>query len=109
MVSYVNRNLSKEARVLLIYEARGYYFKVPVIQDNVLTNWPLLARSAAATNCLRSTGISHLLVNVDALRYYLRRGVDPQFLQWDAFQEFSRRCLSPIHGAYGFTLFRVKK
>jgi len=109
IVSYVNRNLPKEARVLLIYEARGYYFNVPVIQDNVLTNWPLLARSEAATNCLRSTGISHVLVNVETLRYYLRRGVDPESLQWDAFQEFSRRCLTPIRGTRAYTLFRVKE
>jgi hypothetical protein len=109
IVSYVNQNLPKEARVLLIYEARGYYFNVPVIQDNALTNWPLLARSEAATNCLRSTGISHVLVNVESLRYYLRRGVDPQSLQWDAFREFSRRCLTPIRGTRAYTLFRVKE
>jgi hypothetical protein len=109
IVSYVNQNLPKEARVLLIYDARGYYFNVPAIQDNTFANWPLLARSEAATNCLRSTGISHVLVNVESLRYYLRRGVDPQALQWEAFREFSRRCLTPIRGTRAYTLFRVKE
>ncbi len=109
MVSYVNRNLPKEARVLLIFEARGYYFNIPVIQDNVLTNWPLLARSKAAGNCLRGTGISHLLVNRVALQHYLRRGIDPQFFQWDEFQEFSRRCLAIAYDVPGLILYRVKE
>ena len=109
MVYYVNRNLPKESRVLLIYEARGYYFNVPVIQDNVLTNWPLLARTEAAAKCLRSSGISHLIVGVGALEYYVSRGMDPQVLQWDAFQEFSRRCLTTVHYGGGFILYRVKE
>ena len=109
MVYYVNRHLPKESRVLLIYEARGYYFNVPVLQDNGLTNWPLLAQTEAAADCLRSTGVSHLIVNVGALRYYMRRGVDPEVLQWEGFQEFSRRCLTTIHHAHGFTLFQVKE
>ena len=109
MVYYVNRHLPKESRVLLIYEARGYYFKVPVIQDNVLTSWPLLSRTEAAANCLRSSGISHLIVGVGALEYYVSRGMDPQVLQWDAFQKFTRRCLTTVHHADGLTLFRVQE
>lgn len=109
MISYANRNLTKEARVLLIFEARGYYFDIPVIQDSVLTNWPLVARSGAVGNCLRGTGISHLLVNRVALQHYLRRGMDPQLVQWDALQEFARRCLTIAYDAPGLTLYRVKE
>lgn len=104
---YVNRHLPHDSRVLMLLEARGYYFDVPVIQDNTLTNWSLLARTDAAHNCLQSTGISHVIANVSALIYYTRRGLDPHILQWESFQQFAERCLTPVYQGRGFILYRV--
>jgi hypothetical protein len=106
---YVNRHVPPDSRILMIYDARGYYFTVPVIQDNWPTNWPLLSQTQAVRNCLRSTGISHILVNSGALSYYTRRGMDPRLLQWDAFRQFAEKCLLPVHEAQGFILYRVKE
>ncbi len=108
MAFFVNGHIQQTDRVLMIYEARGYYFIVPVIQDNALTNWPLLMRTDAVSDCLRSTGISHVLLNYGALGYYIRRGLDPEVLQWEAFQKFAQRCLTPVQEGQGFALFRVK-
>jgi len=106
---YVNQHLPRDSRVLMIFDARGYYFTVPVIQDNAHTNWLLLARTEAVPGCLRSTGISHVLVNIGALYYYTGRGLDPRFLQWEAFREFAERCLTQVHEGHGFILYRVRE
>ncbi len=104
---YVNRHLPQDSRVLMLLEARGYYFDVPVIQDNTLTNWQLLSQTEAAHDCLRSAGISHVLLNAGALAYYTGRGLDPRLLRWETFQQFAERCLVPIYEGRGFILYRV--
>ncbi len=82
----VNQRVPADGKVLLLFEARGYYFEPAVIQDNMLTNWPLLAPKAISSeDCLSSTGITHILVSDLAIRYYVRRGTDPQVLGSDLF------------------------
>src|SRR5256886_14762198 len=41
VVSFVNGQLPRTSRVLMLFEARGYYFGVPVLQDNAIMSWPL--------------------------------------------------------------------
>jgi len=106
-VSFVNERLPKETRVLMLFEARGYYFRVPVLQDNGITNWPFLVPRAAGPDCLRSAGITHVLLNLGAVHYYERRGLDLRPLRLDAFASFARDCLSPIYSSGGITVFRV--
>jgi hypothetical protein len=108
VVSYVNQHLKRTSRILMLFEARGFYFKVPVIQDNVLVNWPLLANKLDSVGCLEPAGISHVLVNGGVLSFYLGRGLDPDVVQWKRFQEFADRCLSPVYQGVGHTLYEVK-
>ena len=89
-------------------EGRGYYFRVPVLQDNVIMNWPLLSTKAAWPDCLRSVGITHVLLNVGAIQYYALRGVDLAPLRLRALRRFTDQCLNPIHVAGGFRLFEVR-
>ena len=108
VVGFVNERLSKESRILLLFEGRGYYFRVPVLQDNVIVNWPLLSAKAVWPDCLRSVGITHVLLNVGAIQYYAVRGVDLAPLRLRALQRFAGHCLAPIHTAGGFTVFEVR-
>lgn len=109
MVQAVNDRVPPDGKVLLFFEARGFYFEPEVIQDNVLTNWPLLAaRTAEPGSCLGSSGITHILAANAAVNYYIRRGANPELFRGDLFPAFADRCLEPVHRGRGFILFRVK-
>lgn len=108
VVSFVNERLPKESLMLMLFEARGYYFRVPVLQDNGIMNWPLLSAKAASPDCLRSAGITHVLLNTGALDYYARRGLDLAPLRLDSFEQFAGECLSPTYSSGGFTIYRVR-
>ena len=108
VVAYVNQNLAPDDRVLMLFEARGFYFNVPVIQDNILVNWPLLATKLPAIGCLESSGISHVLINTGALDFYLQRGLDPDVAQWNTFNEFAERCLASVYSMGSHVLYAVK-
>ena len=71
-------------------------------------NWPLLSAKAVWPDCLRSVGITHVLLNVGAIQYYAVRGVDLAPLRLRALQRFAGHCLAPIHTAGGFTVFEVR-
>jgi hypothetical protein len=108
LVTYVNRHLKSTDRILMLFEARGLYFRVPVIQDNVLVNWPLLANKLPEIGCLEASAISYVLVNGGALSFYLERGLDPDVVRWKEFYEFADRCLSPVYQGVGHILYEVK-
>jgi hypothetical protein len=103
-----NNLVPPDGKLLLLYEARGFYFEPEVIQDNNISNWTLLApMMSSSENCLETTGITHVLVNDLAVRYYVRRGMDPRLLRLDSLPQFARRCLTVIHRGQGFTLLRL--
>jgi 4-amino-4-deoxy-L-arabinose transferase-like glycosyltransferase len=108
VVAFVNTRLPKESLLLMLFEARGYYVRVPAIQDNALVNWPLLSAKGAARDCLRSAGVTHVLVYRGALEYYVGRGLRLALLGLDAFEAFARDCLSPIYANSAFTVFQVQ-
>jgi hypothetical protein len=109
ITSYVNRHLPQHSRILMIFETRGYYFDVPVIQDNLLNNWPLLARQESVLDCLRPAGISHVLVNTDALHFFIQRGLDPRSVHWESFEQFADQCLTPVYQGDFHVLYRVRQ
>ena len=105
----VNINVPEDGKVLLLFEARGYYFEPDVIQDNRLTNWPLLAPATLTEgDCLASTGITHVLVSTLAMQYYVLRGADPAIFRWELFEPFAERCLIPSYQERNFVLFRLR-
>lgn len=108
MVEYVNEHVPKDGRILMILEARGYYFKAPVIQDNNLWNWPLLAAKAPFEDCMASTGFSHVLLGARSLRYYKGRGLDMEVFRWGAFKKFAVKCLMPVYRSPSFILFEIR-
>jgi hypothetical protein len=106
--AYVNSRLPEDARVLLLFDGRGYGYVPAVLQDNVIRNWPLLVAGLAPSTCLESSDISHVLVKTDILNYFLSRGLDPHQILWDQFDEFANRCLVPVERQSGFELYRVR-
>ncbi len=108
LVRFVNREVPEGSRILMLFEARGYYFKPSVVEDVMATNWPLLAPQLAPTDCLEAAGISHVLVGVGAVEYYIQGGLDLEVVQWAALQQFAQRCLASIYRSPGFELFVVR-
>jgi hypothetical protein len=106
---YVNHDLPLDARVLLLFDARGYRYSRTVIQDNNLTNWPLLISVLGPSKCLEGSGITHVLVNEFGLRLYSNRGLNPNHILWDRFDEFAARCLEEVQRDSDFRLFAVRR
>ncbi len=108
MTEAANQVVPDDGKVLLLFEARGYYFEPAVIQDNLLTNWALLAPyTKLHDDCLASSDISHFLVSDAAVRYYARRGMDPRLLRLEDLGAFAARCLAVVHRGRGFTILEV--
>jgi hypothetical protein len=106
LTTAVNTNLSRDDRVLMLFDARGFYLEPEVIQDNRITNWPLLAPQLPRGACLTRLEISHVILATGSLRYYVSRGMDVELIQWDTFRQFADRCLRPIYEGPGFVVFR---
>lgn len=107
MTAYANGHLPRDARVLLLFEARGYGYQAHVLQDNVLTNWPLLVSVVAPPRCLESSGVTHVLVGTSILAYFVNRGLDPSVIRWDRFEAFADRCLALLSRQPEMDLYRV--
>lgn len=107
LTNVVNSSVPDTGKVLLLFEARGYYFEPDVIQDNLLTNWPLLSE-APIEDCLDSVGVTHVMASTLAVRYYALRGMDPGLLKLEKFPDFAARCLETVYRGGGFVLYRVR-
>jgi 4-amino-4-deoxy-L-arabinose transferase-like glycosyltransferase len=108
LATYVNEETPPDATVLMLFDARGYYHTRTVLQDNILTNWPLLAGIGAADRCLAGTGITHVVVNEAVANYYTTRGLDLTLLAWDRFPAFASRCLEVMIRTNGVAVYRVR-
>lgn len=108
MARFADEVTPPDARILMLFEARGLYFDREVLQDNVLTNWTILHRIGATDNCLAGTGITHVLLNEVMPSYYASRGASLEALSWDRFPEFAQRCLEPLGAFRGEVLFRLR-
>jgi hypothetical protein len=106
---YVNERLPLDARVLLLFDARGYRYSRTVLQDNLLTNWPLLISVLGPSHCLEASDITHVLVNNVGLRFFINRGLNTDHILWDRFDEFASRCLEEVQRQPEFWLFRVRR
>jgi hypothetical protein len=105
--AWMRDSLPADARVLLLFDARGFRLPPGTLQDNVLTNWPLLAATGAPERCLAGTGITHVAVHHAQLDYYLARGMNPGVLALPQLRQFAERCLSPVLDGGTLTISRV--
>jgi hypothetical protein len=105
---FVDEYTPADARILMLFEARGLYFNREVLQDNLLTNLAILQGIGATDRCLAGSGITHVLVNELAPRYYAGRGASLSALGWERFPEFAARCLQPVGTVRSEVLYRVR-
>jgi hypothetical protein len=108
MMQFVNANVPDDGKILMLFEARGFYLDPSTIQDNKVTNWPLLATALEPGECLAAAGVDHVLLATGSLNYYVQRGLDLTSIKWGRFQEFAGSCLEPIYDGPGYVLFEVK-
>lgn len=108
MIAYSEEEIPPDGRLLLLFEARGYYFPGEVLQDNIAMNWPLLVETGLTERCLQGTGITHVLVGTGPLRFYISRGSDPSAMRWERFAPFAERCLERVAGERSFEFYRVR-
>jgi hypothetical protein len=100
VVAWVNAKAEPGAKVILLFDARGFYFDREVREDINIRNWALLEPFARGAGCLEDLGASFIVVNDASRRYFERRGASMQTLKWDAFDAFRRRCLT-LRQEYG--------
>jgi hypothetical protein len=85
--------LDDDALVLFFWESRTGGLEARTLGDVRLSNWPLLSQTKAPETCLAGTGITHVVINQGALRYYLVRGASPVVFRIDQLREFVQRCM----------------
>lgn len=100
--------LEDDAQVLLFWEARTAGIRPRSLSDARLSNWPFLSQTAAADACLAGTGITHVVINLGSLRYYILRGASSDVFRVDQLQVFSRKCLVQSIEVPPYLVFRVR-
>jgi hypothetical protein len=108
ITTYINHNLRKKDKVLFMFEGRGYYCEIPVIQDPDGTNWALLSENVPDPEVMRAAGINYILTNFGNFNYLVNRGIDPRSFHWDKFLSFAEHYLEPVYSNEAFVLFRIK-
>ncbi len=108
VVRLTDTELAADSRILMLFEARGYYFERSVLQDNKMTNWRLISSAIDDDDCLESVGVTHVLLGLATLRHFVQAGLDPEDIRWSAFQQFAGRCLEPVFQGFNTVLFQVR-
>ena len=94
--------------LLLLFEPRGYYFGNSALQDSQMNHWPLISLAPIDLGCLEESGLTHVLLNMNTLKYRLDKGVDPAVFEWQAFPDFADSCLHALYSSGGYTLFEIR-
>ena len=108
MVDYVNTNLPTDSVILMLFEARSFYFRPDIIQDVRNTNWPLLAKVLRSDECLRSMKVTYVLENQGTLNYLTKRGSIFSPVSLNALQQFKDQCLELVYETHVHRLYKVK-
>lgn len=88
--------LPADARVLFLWEARGYGFAPVTLQDNIMKNWLYVQQADSLDPCLPAAAIDYVVVSRSTMQYLARRGLDTLQVGWDRFPAFQARCLQPL-------------
>jgi hypothetical protein len=100
--------LGPDSRVLMLWEARSVALEAHTLADVRLSNWPLLSQTGAPDTCLAGTGISHVVLNLGTLRYYIARGASAEVFRLDQLRDFVQRCLIQQSEIPPYLVFRVR-
>jgi hypothetical protein len=106
-VEWINAKTEPDARVILLFDARGFYFDREVREDINIRNWVFLAPRAHAPGCLGGLGASYVILNQASQSYFSRRGADMGALQWPAFDRFRQECLILQYDHRGMRIYSL--
>lgn len=109
VVRWTDAHVSMGTPVILLFEGRGVYFRSTVYEDILLRNWAYLSRFADDPGCLAVTGARYIIVNNDARRYFVGRGVAPEALAWGKFAAFQQRCLRFRYENAKFAVYELRR
>ena len=101
--------LPADSMTLMLFEARAYGFKVPVLEDMRGVSWPLLAQLPDPAACLRSASITHIMVNSALFNWWQRQGFVQQTPNFsaDRLSAFLKTRATSLFCAGGMTLYRL--
>jgi hypothetical protein len=108
IASAASRTVAPGGRILMLYDARGWAFDRPVIQDDLAVTWQLLERSGHAEECLAGLGFTHVLVNFGAAAFYRTRAGQSRAARDPSLPRFVDRCLELEAREGGLSLFRLR-
>ena len=97
----------EDARLLLLYEARGFWLPGRPLEDNYGSAWARLDERLGAGGCVDATTADYVLVDWMAEGVWLERGVPASVLRPDRLRDFTRRCLRPVFEGEDYSLYRV--
>ena len=93
-------------RPILLFEGRASAFREDVLADNAVAAWQYLVE-LSRFSCPDVAPSSHLVVNRDAVRYLVERGMDPRRARWSEFPSFVERCLEPVTRQDGYDIYSI--
>lgn len=115
MVEYINKTLPEDAKILMLFENRGYYLQRDYIADGTFEVSRIVQMIATAESSealyaqLKQKGVTHLLINTVYWNDYLSEFIRRFF---PAFEEklgnFKERYLEEVTRKRWATLYRIK-
>ena len=107
MVDYINKNLPTDSLILMLFEARSFYFRPQVIQDVRNSSWAVLSNLLTPDKCLQRLSVTHVLVNYGVLNYFAKRGSKFSPTGLNSLQRYTDQCLELVHETQWLRLYRV--
>lgn len=101
---FINTQLLASARVLYLWEPRGYFAQRDVLPDSILDkvahlDWKY-GDAARTAEALRAEGYTHILLNRAGLDFHLQSDDDPLTLkEINLILELTTQYLKPVYGA----------
>ena len=107
LLPHLDAAIPDNARLLLLYEARGFWLPGRPLEDNYGSAWARLDERLGAGGCVDARTADYVLVDWMAEGVWLDRGVPAPVLRPDRLRDFTRRCLRPVFEGEDYSLYRV--
>ncbi|MBN1146694.1 MAG: glycosyltransferase family 39 protein [Anaerolineales bacterium] len=113
VTKYLETNLPPEARVMMLWDGRGYYCDERCLPDVTQSQWTYLVSGAQsvdeAASLLRQRNVSHLLYSAQDMNFISQYDVSGQHLQAARFllQEFIPACTREIYADEYYSLLEL--
>jgi hypothetical protein len=112
-IQYIQENLPEEARVLMMWEGRGYYCGERCLPIADQSKWTWLATShseiKSLNDAVRDNGATHLLFSLDDAKYYAARDFSGKHYEALEFflNEYKPKCTKQIFRDRNYHLYEL--